>query len=225
VYSCPSSVIFEASSTSANLQSLSSTKDQDDKKGTMKTAKKRSMEEEASLAKKAKPNTSSKRKFDKETVEAASFCTAPTLALSREDIDAVMSANEQGKSTDACTILTEKELVGKGTKRLFKLLASKDDGTKLCFYYDGKKCVKKDRLRIEAMVEKVRVDEQTDVLLAGGRIFANATRFLSSATLDTSSSEYLPREKFSSDLSSTSSCVIVWKGCQTIATSRLQKTQ
>lgn len=101
---------------------------------------------EASGTSTKKIKTATTAKFTKEAVEAAGFCSHPELALTAEQVDAVLTDNE--------TILKEKELVGKGTKCLHQL----NDG-RLVFYYTGKKCVKKDRERFQAMVEAVDNDE------------------------------------------------------------------
>ena len=105
-------------------------------------------------AKKSKTNTAEIPKFDKNLVDAAGFCTHPSLQLSAKEIEVVTRG---GNGNDIHGIYTEKELVGKGTKELHWIC----DGTsssprKLVFYYDKKKCTKPDRLRIEAMVDAAR---------------------------------------------------------------------
>lgn len=93
-------------------------------------------------AKAANPNVN-------KTVDSLGFCTHPDRALSPHE-QALVTGEEDD---DGCAVLSEKELVGKGTKKLHWLSEGKG---KLVFYFHTKKCVKTDRLRIQGMVDAAR---------------------------------------------------------------------
>jgi hypothetical protein len=112
--------------------------------------------------------------FDKNAVDTPGFCTHPDLKLSKEEITTIQGLHgdtnktEESNGAIQVSVLKEKDLVGKGTKRLYKMTVEGSDD-KFCFYFDGKKCVKQDRLRIEAMAEAARSkDGAAYVLLAAG---------------------------------------------------------
>lgn len=130
-----------------------------------------------------------KLSFDKVTVAAPDFCTDPELRLTYEQVRSVMSTT--ANSLDV-TILKERDLIRKGTKKLYKL---GDDA--LVFFFDGKKCVKK---RIESVSRpclrrpKRRIKTcATTSFWQLMQIFANATHFPSFALRVPSSASVLLR--------------------------------
>ena len=111
------------------------------------------------------PTSSKKLKFDKDAVDAPGFCTDPSMALSTQDMSKLLSfvvADDDGGTANgdgAICCHSEKSLIGKGTRCLYEFAESDDVGGKFFFvyYYDGKKLVKKDRIRIEAMVDAAKM--------------------------------------------------------------------
>ena len=80
---------------------------------------------------------------DVRAVDAPDFCSDVDHGLSPSQMLAIQSL------ADDVVVWTEKELVGKGTKKLYRMDKA------LVFFFDGKKFVKKDRVRIQAMMEAV----------------------------------------------------------------------
>uniref|UniRef100_A0A7S3L1E7 Uncharacterized protein n=1 Tax=Amphora coffeiformis TaxID=265554 RepID=A0A7S3L1E7_9STRA len=83
-------------------------------------------------------------------VDSHDFCSEPNHGLSESQMHAIQSL------TSDVIVLTEKELVGKGTKKLYKL------DNALVFLFDGKKCIKKDRMRIQAMMDAATAKQSND---------------------------------------------------------------
>ena len=83
---------------------------------------------------------------------APGFCSSPSSALSKLELAMLLTTVETEEQDDSVSFWFEKDLIGEGRSK--KCLYNVNN--KLCFYFDGKKCVKKDRIRIQAMVEAAR---------------------------------------------------------------------
>lgn len=82
-------------------------------------------------------------------VDTPGFCSEADKALSSAQIQAVVSGSTQ--------VLTEKELGLKGRKQL----AVVDGGSRLVFFFDGKKMIGKDRERVTVMVQEAQKQYKT----------------------------------------------------------------